>query len=200
MTRQRTLIAVVVAVVAVGVIIFGASVGTYNSLVSAQEGVRTAYSDIQTDLQRRSDLVPNLVATVQAYAQHEETVYTDIANARAALVSAGNEGNVQKTAEASDTLTAAVNRLIAIAEAYPELKSNQNFLDLQTQLEGTENRIAVARTKYNEAARDYNQRIRSFPTAVVASLGGFGQEAYFQASESAQSASSISSALLSGGK
>lgn len=188
--RKKNTVWIALAVVALVIIIgVASSIGMYNGLVGDQETVHTAYSDIQTDLQRRSDLVPNLVATVQGYAKHEETVYADIANARAALLRAGN---AQQAAAANDQLSSALSRLLVIVEAYPDLKASQNFIDLQTQLEGTENRIAVARTKYNDAVRSYNQKIRSFPTSIVAGMGGFKQETYFQASSSAQQAPTVS--------
>ncbi|ADU26904.1 LemA family protein [Ethanoligenens harbinense YUAN-3] len=189
MRKKRTGIIVICIVALVVVIGFASSIGIYNGLVSAQENVHTAYSGIQTDLQRRSDLVPNLVATVQGYAKHEETVYADIANARAALVSAGN---AQQAATANDQLSSALSRLLVIAEAYPDLKANQNFIDLQTQLEGTENRIAVARTKYNDAVQSYNQSIRSFPGSIIAGMYGFKAEPYFQAGSEAQQAPTVS--------
>lgn len=189
MAKKRTGLIVAIVAAAVVLILLATGVGTYNGMVNAQEGVRTAYSGIQTDLQRRSDLVPNLVATVQGYAKHEETVYADIANARAALTGAGS---VQQAAVANDQLSSALSRLLVIAEAYPDLKADQNFRDLQTQLEGTENRIAVARTKYNDAARTYNQRIRAFPASLIAGMGGFQEEPYFQASEGAQQAPTVS--------
>ncbi len=189
MRKHRTGIIIICVVALVIIIGFASSIGIYNGLVGTQENVHTAYSYIQTDLQRRNDLVPNLVATVQGYAKHEETVFADIANARAALVSAGN---AQQAATANDQLSSALSRLLVIAEAYPDLKANQNFIDLQTQLEGTENRIAVARTKYNDAVRSYNQSIRTFPGSVIAGMYGFKEEPYFEASANAQQAPTVS--------
>lgn len=171
------------AIVLIVLLIGGSIIGTYNSLVAGREGVNTAYSNIQTDLQRRNDLVPNLVETVKGYAKHEEQIYTAIANARAAMMSAGN---MQEAAKANGELSSALSRLLAISEAYPQLKANENFINLQTQLEGTENRISVARTKYNDTVKTYNQKISSFPSNVFAGVFGFQKAEYFEAAAGAE--------------
>lgn len=169
--------------IAVIVILAGSIFGSYNGLISLEESVNTKYSDVQTQLQRRSDLIPNLVSTVKGYATHEEEVYKSIADARAKIGSASNETEL---AEADKQLTSALSRLLVIAEAYPELKANENFLSLQDELAGTENRIGVARKDYNEAVQKYNTKIRKFPTAILANMFGFEKRELFEATEEAQ--------------
>lgn len=161
----------------------GGAVGAYNSLISGQENVQRAYSGIEADLQRRSDLIPNLVETVKGYAAHEEGIFTAVADARRALLSAQTP---QQAAEANGALSGALSRLLALTESYPDLKANQNFIALQDQLEGTENRISVARTKYNDAVAAYNARLRRFPASVLAGLFGFEKAGYFEAAEGAE--------------
>lgn len=163
-------------------------VGNYNGLVTKSESVETALSQIDNQLQRRNDLIPNLVATVKKYAAHEEKVFTDVAEARAKLAGATT---LADQADADAAINSALSRLLAIAENYPDLKANQNFIQLQDELAGTENRIAVARRDYNEMARDYNTQIRRFPTSIYARLFGFDRVAYFEASESARSAPNV---------
>ncbi len=158
-------------------------VGSYNSLVSMNEKVQTAWSQIDNQLQRRNDLIPNLVATVKRYATHEEQLFTQVAEARAKLAGAATRAD-QAAADAE--LSSALSRLLAIAENYPELKANQNFIQLQDELAGTENRIAVARRDYNEASRSYNTSIRRFPTNIYARIFGFERVDYFEAAEEAR--------------
>jgi len=155
----------------------------YNSLVNEEENVKTEYSNISVQLQRRNDLIPNLVNTVQAYAAHETEVFQAVTDARERMM---NATTVDGTAAADAELTTSLNRLLAISEAYPDLKANENFLSLQDQLEGTENRISIARRDYNAAVNIYNSRLRSFPTNIVASLFGFKTYDLFVASEGAQ--------------
>ncbi len=171
---------VLIGIVAVVVLLALLFVGGYNGLVSKSEEVERYYSEIDNQLQRRSDLIPNLVATVKQYAAHESEVFTAVADARAKLAGAGSPA---EQADADAELSSALSRLLAIAEAYPELKANQNFINLQDELAGTENRIANARRYYNDAARDYNTSIRRFPTNIIANLFGFEGVEYFQASE-----------------
>jgi LemA protein len=141
-------------------------------------------------LERRADLIPNLVATVKGYAKHEETVFGDIANARAGLLNARDPG---AKIQANNQLDGAIGRLLALSESYPDLKSNQNFLALQDQLEGSENRIAVERRRYNETLRDYNTYIRQFPNSIWAGMSGFQpNNQYFEASESSRTAPKVS--------
>jgi LemA protein len=155
-------------------------IGTYNGLVSRREEVDAAWSQIDVQLQRRYDLIPNLVATVKEYAAHEEEVFASVAEARSKLAGAAS---ISEMAEADAELSSALSRLLAIAEAYPELKANQNFINLQDELAGTENRIATARRDYNQTARSYNTSIRRFPTNIIAGMFGFESVDYFEASE-----------------
>jgi LemA protein len=153
----------------------------YNNLVSSEEGVRGEWSQVETQLQRRADLIPNLVNTVKAFAVQEESIFTALAEARAKLAGASGVDEVQ---EANSEVTNALNRLLVIVENYPELKSNVNFLALQDELAGTENRIATARRDYNLAVENFNTRVRSFPTALIAGMFGFGVKPYFEADSS----------------
>jgi LemA protein len=153
----------------------------YNTIQTKDEAVNSAAAQIKTQLQRRSDLIPNLVETVRGFARQESTVFTAVADARSRLNGAVQSGNLQQMAEAHQALTAPLGRLLAIAENYPELKSNQNFLDLQNQLEGTENRISVARQDYNKTVQDFNAYIRRFPYNLTAKIFGMGKpREYFE--------------------
>ena len=172
-------VVVVVVLLIIGVIGWGVSAN--NKFAVLDESISAAESTIQTQLQRRADLIPNLV---KGYAQHEEDIYTALADARAKL--AGATDTAAKL-EADGELSAALSRLMVVVENYPDLKASENFKDLQTQLEGTENRITRARQEYNEAVKEYNAAIRRFPGSVVASLFGYDKKAYFQASEGSQS-------------
>lgn len=151
----------------------------YNRIQTMDEQVNAAGSQISVQLQRRADLVPNLVETVRGFARQEQAVFGAVADARARLGGAVQGGNLAQMAEANQNLTGALGRLLAIAEAYPELKSNENFRALQDQLEGTENRISTARQDYNDAVRDYNAYIRRFPQVLTAKLLGKGARDYF---------------------
>ncbi len=161
-----------------------ATVGTwgcgYNTIQTLDEQVNAAVSQIKVQLQRRADLVPNLVETVKGYAKQEQTVFIAVADARAKLAGAVQSGDLQQMAQANAALTAPLGRLLAIAENYPQLKSNENFRALQDQLEGTENRIAVARQDYNDAVNRYNAYIRRFPQVLTAKLLGKGPRPYFE--------------------
>jgi LemA protein len=171
------LIAIIVLIVAV---IGGAYVSSRNHMVTLDEQVKSNWAQVDVVLQRRADLIPNLVNTVKGFAAHEETVYADIANARAALLSAKTPSD--KIA-ANGQLDGALGRLLAISENYPQLKSNENFLRLQDELAGTENRIAVERKRYNDSIQAYNTYIRQFPNSMFAGWAGFQpNNAYFQAS------------------
>jgi len=152
----------------------------YNTIQTYDEQVNAAGSQIKVQLQRRADLIPNLVETVKGYARHEESIFTAVANARARLAGAVQSGNLREMADANTALTAPLGRLLAIAENYPQLKANENFRALQDQLEGTENRIAVARQDYNEAVNRYNAYIRSFPQVLTAKLTGKKAREYFE--------------------
>ena len=153
----------------------------YNTIQTLDEQVNKAEGNIKAQLQRRADLVPNLVATVKGFAQQETTIVIRVAEARAKLAGAVQSGDVGQMAEANAALSAPLSRLIAIAEAYPDLKSNQNFLQLQDELTGTENRISVARQDYNAAVGEYNAYIRRFPYNLTAKMFGQGSREYFEA-------------------
>lgn len=191
MMRRGLWIAVIIVViiVVVGLIVFGSYVSARNNMVDKQVAVQTQWANVQTQLQRRADLIPNLVATVKGYATHEKDIFTDIANARAGLL---NAHTPQAAIQANGHLDSALGRLLAISENYPNLKANQNFLALQDQLEGTENRIAVERRRYNQALQDYNSYIRHFPNNIWAGIAGFQQNnAYFQASPGSENAPTV---------
>lgn len=170
---------------------------TYNGFVNREEGVSSAWANVETQYQRRSDLIPNLVNTVKGYAAHEKSTLDEVTEARAKATSLNlsPEGlSPEKLAEfqrAQSQVRSALGRLIAVSENYPDLKANRNFQELQAQIEGTENRIAVARKEFNEKARAYNVAVRRFPANLVASLFGFGQKPYFEADEGAQDAPEV---------
>jgi LemA protein len=163
----------------------------YNQIQTMDETAASAKQQIQVQLQRRSDLIPNLVNTVKGYAAQELAVFTNIANARARLGGAIQSGDPGQMAQANDQLTGALGRLLVIAEAYPQLKSDQNFLRLQDELTGTENRIATARGDYNQAVEAYNSYIRKFPQVLTAKMTGAKPRTYFEASASAQDAPTV---------
>ncbi len=185
---------VVLAVVALIGIWFA---GDYNEMVSKEESVETSWGDVQTYYQRRADLIPNLVNTVKGYAEHENTTLQEVIEARAKAtqitVDPANATPEQLAAyqSAQGELSQALGRLMAISEAYPDLKANTNFRDLQAQLEGTENRIAVARQNYNEKVKDFNTYIRRFPKNIVASIFGFEKKNYFEADTAAAKAPEV---------
>ena len=172
---------------------------SYNNLVQLDEGVNSAWSQVQNQYQRRADLIPNLVETVKGAATFEretlEAVIQARANATRPEINAENVLNnpqaFQQFQQAQDNLGAALGRLLVVVEKYPELKANQNYLDLQTQLEGTENRIAVERKRFNEVVQSYNSQTRSFPTNIFAGMFGFAQRPYFQATAEAQQAPKV---------
>ena len=162
---------------------------TYNGFVNKEEGVNAAWSNVETQYQRRSDLIPNLVNTVKGYAAHESQTLGEVTEARARATSSNLSAGeltperLTQYQQAQAEVRTALGRLIAVAESYPDLKANQNFIELQSQLEGTENRIAVARKDFNDAARKYNVAVRRFPSNLVAALFGFDQNPYFEAAE-----------------
>ena len=190
--KKSTIIIIVVAVIAV---IWGIS--GYNGLVSMDEGVQTKWADVETQYQRRADLIPNLVNTVKGYAAHESETLQAVVEARAKAtsmnidpsnMSAEQIANFQK---AQDGVSSALSRLLVTVEKYPDLKANENFKELQVQLEGTENRISVARRDYNESARRYNTTLRSFPKNILAGMFGFEKKAYFEAQEGSEQAPTV---------
>lgn len=169
----------------------------YNDLVEEQEEVNQAWSEVENQYQRRMDLIPNLVNTVKGYAAHEENTLTQVVEARSNASSITiqaedlTEENLARFQQAQDALSQGLGRLMAVAEAYPDLKANENFQELQAQLEGTENRIAVARRNYNEEAQEYNAEIRKFPTLIYAGWFGFEKKPYFQAATGAEKAPTV---------
>lgn len=182
MKRSGSKIAVWV-ILAILVILVVVGVSQYNSLVGINENVENQRANIDTMLQRRVDLIPNLVNTVKGYAEHEKEVIENVSNARAKL--AGATGMEEK-ADADNQLSGALSRLLMVVENYPDLKANQQFIALSDELAGTENRIAVARKDYNDSVKVYNQKIRRFPSNIFANLLGFEKAEYFQAAEGAQ--------------
>lgn len=176
---------IILGVIILIVLIAGGScVGKYNQIVTLDENVDTAWSQIENVLQRRADLIPNLVNTVKGYAAHEQEVLTQVTEARAKV---GGATTRPGKIAANNQLTAALSRLLFVVERYPDLKANQNFLALQDELAGTENRIAVERRRYNEAVKGYNTFVRRFPANIIASIFGYSKEdVYFKAEEGAK--------------
>jgi LemA protein len=179
-------------------VLFGFSMcNTYNKLGPMEEGVKKAWSQVENQYQRRADLIPNLVNTVKGYANFEQETLTKVIEARASAtqikVDPANltPENIQRFEQAQQGLSGALGRLLAVAEAYPDLKANQNFLDLQKQLEGTENRISVERKNFNEAVEGYNSYLRRFPTNLIAGMFGFSQKGYFQAAPGSDKAPEV---------
>jgi Uncharacterized conserved protein len=176
---KKTWIIVAVVFVLLGI----SAISSYNNLVQLNESINGKWSQVDVQLQRRADLIPNLVATVKGYAAHESEIMNNVADARAKLI--GAQG-VADTAAANEQLDSALSRLLAISENYPNLKADANFQQLQDELAGSENRIAVARKDYNDAVQVYNAKIKSFPNSIWAGLLGFTARDYFQAEEGAQ--------------
>lgn len=172
-------------------------IGIYNGLVAKQETVETAVGNVQTAYQKRADLIPNLVAAVKSYAEYESETLTAVVEARAKATSttidASNltEANLKAFQAAQDEMSSALSRLLVTVEKYPDLKANQNYLDLHSQLESCENAIANARKQFNESARDYNTFLRRFPNSIIANMCGFDKKPYFEASEAAQEAPNV---------
>lgn len=189
---------VLIVVAAVVLVLFFWIKGMYNSMVRMDENVSQAWAQVENVYQRRADLVPNLVATVKGYAEHESSTLEAVVEARAkatqTTVDPSNlsEEEISRFMSAQDQLGSAIGRLLVSVESYPDLKANQNFLELQAQLEGTENRITVERQKFNEAARNYNVAIRRFPNNIFAGMFGFEKKGYFEASEGAGQAPVVS--------
>jgi LemA protein len=193
--KTSRIILIVVAVVLV-LFVFRGCRG-YNSLVTLREQVNRDWSNVENVYQRRADLIPNLVNTVKGYAAHEQETFTRVTEARSKATSvtidAANmtEADLQRFQAAQGEISSALSRLLAVAENYPELKANQNFLELQAQLEGTENRIAVERRKFNETATTYNTAIKTFPTVIFAGWFGFKERPYFQAEAGSEKAPTV---------
>ncbi len=178
----------------VAVIVLWAISG-YNGMVSQEETVDTAWSQVENQYQRRADLIPNLVNVVKGYAKHEQSTLEGVIEARSKATSIQVDVNdaesLAQYQQAQGELSQALGRLMAVAEAYPDLKANENFLQLQSQLEGTENRIATERMRFNETAKEYNVTIRRFPNNIIAGIFGFKTKAYFEADEAAKSAPKV---------
>lgn len=179
---KKSTIAIIVVVVILIAIIAGL-VSSYNGVVSLSEEVDNKFATIDTMLQRRADLIPNLVNTVKGYTNQEQAVIDSVTDARAKLAGANSVG---EKANADQELTSALNNLLLVVENYPDLKSSQNFINLSDELAGTENRIATARKDYNDAVKEYNTKIKRFPTNIVSGMFGYGEKEYFQASEGSE--------------
>lgn len=185
-------VVVIIAVLAVIVILGGALISGYNGLVTSREAVESAESNIDTYLQRRADLIPNVVSTVKSFAQHETEVFDKVLEARKSLV---NAKTPEEKATADAQLDTALQGINVIVEAYPELKSDATYVALMDELEGSENRIAVARKDYNDAVKDYNNKVIRFPGSIVANLFGFEKAEYFEASEEALTVPNVGEVL-----
>lgn len=186
-----------IVIVVLGIIIYNLTAGVNNTAVELEEGVKKNWADVENAYQRRSDLIPNLVNTVQGSADFERGTLKDVVEARAKATSVNvdannlNEEQIQRFQQAQSGLSSALSRLLVTVERYPDIKSNQNFLQLQSQLEGTENRISVARTRYNESVQEYNTYIRKFPNNIFAGMFGFERKAPFQAEAGAENAPDV---------
>ena len=190
---NNTLWIIIAIVVVLGIM----GVSKYNTMVSKDEAVVTQWANVETQYQRRADLIPNLVNTVKGYASHEKDVFESVTKARAQATSVTIDASnltpamMQQYQAAQSGLNSALSRLLAVAERYPELKANQNFLELQAQLEGTENRIAVERRRYNEMAQDYNVYIRKFPNSMFSGMFGFERRPPFEAEKGSEKAPDV---------
>jgi LemA protein len=194
MKKSWIVIGVIVVVV---FIIYRLFAGSYNNMVSKEEDVKSQWAQVENSYQRRSDLIPNLVSTVKGYAEFEKSTLTEVVQARASATSMKIDANnlspenIAKFQQAQDGLSGALSRLLVSVEKYPDLKANQNFLELQSQLEGTENRIAVERGRFNDMVQAYNKYVRSFPNNIFAGMFGFAQKGYFQAVAGAEKAPEV---------
>ncbi|NUM51489.1 MAG: LemA family protein [Flavobacteriales bacterium] len=179
------------------IILYSITIGAYNSMVEKDEAVSGAWSQVENVYQRRADLIPNLVETVKGYAAHEKEVLTGVVEARSKATSVNidpsnlNAESIKKFQAAQEGISSALSRLMVVVERYPDLKANQNFLQLQAQLEGTENRITVERQKFNDTAKEYNTYIRKFPKNIIAGMFGFEKRAYFEAEIGAEKAPQV---------
>ena len=171
--KGKSAIIIIIVVVVLLMMVFG----SYNNLVTKEENIDSAWAQVENVLKRRADLIPNLVNTVKGYASHEEDVLTQITNARSGLT---NASTPEEYAQANEQLDTAIRSLNIVVENYPDLKANQNFLELQAELSGTENRISTERMRYNDAVREFNTTIRRFPTKIIASIFNFETRQYFE--------------------
>jgi LemA protein len=181
-------LAVLGVVVVLALLVGGMIMGRYNSIIQQNEQINNAWAQVKVVLQRRADLIPNLVETVKGYAAHEKEVFENVAQARSKLAGAATPA---EASAANAGLTSALGRLLAIAENYPELKANENFIRLQDELAGSENRVAVERRAYNEAVRSYNAYIKTFPNNILAGMFSFKEREYFEADEGAKEAPKV---------
>jgi LemA protein len=194
--KTRNII-ITLAIIVVLLLFVRSGVRSYNNLVGLDEGVSSQWGNVENVYQRRADLIPNLVETVKGYADFERQTLTDVIEARSKASSIQVDPNnitpesLAKFQEAQDGLSSALSRLLVVVERYPDLKANQNFLELQAQLEGTENRITVERMKFNEAAQGYNTAVRRFPASIIASIFGFEKKSYFEAKPGAEDAPKV---------
>ena len=185
----------VVVIIAVGCVIYG--INTNNKIVTAEESVNSQWAKVENQYQRRADLIPNLVNTVKGYASHEKETLDAVVSARAKATQITidpdnlDEASLRKYQEAQGELSQALGRLLAVTENYPDLKANQNFLELQAQLEGTENRISTERTRYTDSVKEYNTLIRKFPASLIASMNGFEKKPQFEAEKGAETAPEV---------
>jgi len=185
---KRNLIIVGVVIVIVIFSLYSLFKGSYNKFVSMDEAVKSSWAQVENQLQRRFDLIPNLVETVKGYAKQEKDVLVEVTNARAKV---GGAGSVPDKIAANNQLSGALSRLLIVVERYPDLKSNQNFMHLQDELAGTENRVAVERRRYNEVVQTYNVAVRSFPGNIVAGIFGFAKAPFFEAPATAKAAPQV---------
>ena len=185
---QKTLLIVAAILVLVVVIPYSFLKGTYNTLVTLDEGVKGAWAQVENQLQRRYDLIPNYVETVKGYAAHEKEVFVTVTEARSKVAGAGT---INEKIQANNALSSALSRLLLVVERYPELKANTNFIRLQDELAGTENRIAVERRRFNETVKAYNIKIRTFPTNIIAGMFGFEKAAFFEVPKERQEAPKV---------
>ncbi len=187
-SKKKTLIIVLAVIVFLAIAAYSFFVGNKNKFVNLDQAVKTSWAQVENQLQRRFDLIPNLVETVKGYAKQEKDVMVEVTNARAKV---GGAGNVPDKIAANNQLSGALSRLMVVVEKYPDLKSNQNFMHLQDELAGTENRIAVERMRYNEAVKDYNQAIKSFPANLLAGMYGYEEASFFKVEEAAKVAPKV---------
>lgn len=173
------------------VMLFGAFIGTYNSLQLMDENVNSKWAQVDNQLKRRNDLIPNLVATVKGYAAHEKEVFTQIADARSKLGGAMNKNDMKGIQQSNSDLSNALSRLLLIVERYPDLKADKQFINLQDELAGTENRLAVARKDYNDSVQQLNARIRTFPTSIIAGMIGIKAREYFNTPDTEKKAPEV---------
>lgn len=186
---QRNLLIAVIALLLISFSLYSFVKGTYNSFVTLDESVKASWAQVENQLQRRFDLIPNLVETVKGFAKQEKEVFIGVTEARSKVAGAGT---IPDKIKANNELTGALSRLLLVVERYPDIKSNQNFLRLQDELAGTENRIAVERRRYNETVKTYNVAIRSFPANLFAGMFGFGKATFFEVPEGAKATPKVS--------